>query len=71
MELEELVVGGAVVVERGGLVVELVADWDVVVVVLAVVLGGAGAIAVTLIWAYIFPELRRAKTFDLPKEMLT
>ncbi len=37
----------------------------------AVVIGGAGAIAVTLIWAYIFPELRRAKTFDLPKEMLT
>lgn len=37
----------------------------------AVVLGGAGAIAVTLIWAYIFPELRRAKTFDPPKELLT
>ena len=29
------------------------------------------AIAVTLIWAYIFPELRRAKTFDLPKELTT
>jgi len=37
----------------------------------AVVIGGAGAIAVTLIWAYIFPELRRAKTFDLPKELTT
>lgn len=37
----------------------------------AVVVGGAGAIAVTLIWAYIFPELRRAKTFDPPKELLT
>ena len=37
----------------------------------AVVAGGAGAIAVTLIWAYIFPELRRAKTFDPPKETLT
>ncbi|MBK7283370.1 MAG: MFS transporter [Sphingomonadales bacterium] len=37
----------------------------------AVVVGGAGAIAVTLIWAYIFPELRRAKTFDLPKELTT
>jgi len=37
----------------------------------AVVIGGAGAIAVTLIWAYIFPELRRAKTFDPPKELTT
>lgn len=37
----------------------------------AVVLGGAGAIAVTLIWAYIFPELRRAKTFDPPRELTT
>lgn len=37
----------------------------------AVVIGGAGAIAVTLIWAYIFPELRQAKTFDPPKELTT
>lgn len=29
----------------------------------AVVFGGAGAIVVTVIWAVIFPELRRAKTF--------
>lgn len=29
----------------------------------AVVFGGAGAIVVTVIWAAIFPELRRAKTF--------
>jgi MFS family permease len=29
----------------------------------AVVFGGAGAIVVTAIWAWIFPELRRAKTF--------
>lgn len=29
----------------------------------AVVFGGAGAIFVTAIWAWIFPELRRAKTF--------
>lgn len=29
----------------------------------AVVFGGAGAIGVTLIWAWLFPELRRAKTF--------
>jgi MFS family permease len=37
----------------------------------AVVIGGGGAIAATIIWAYIFPELRRAKTFDPPKEMHT
>lgn len=29
----------------------------------AVVFGGVGAIAVTAIWAYVFPELRRATTF--------
>ncbi|MXP25228.1 MFS transporter [Altererythrobacter indicus] len=29
----------------------------------AVVLGGAGAIFITVVWAYIFPEIRRAKTF--------
>jgi MFS family permease len=29
----------------------------------AVVFGGAGAIVVTVIWAWIFPELRLAKTF--------
>ena len=29
----------------------------------AVALGGAGAIVITAIWAVIFPELRRAKTF--------
>jgi hypothetical protein len=29
----------------------------------AVVIGGAGAIVVTAIWAVIFPELKRAKTF--------
>jgi hypothetical protein len=32
----------------------------------AVVLGGVGAIAVTLAWAGLFPELRLAKTFDPP-----
>ncbi len=31
--------------------------------VVAVALGGAGAILVTIIWAVIFPELKRAKTF--------
>lgn len=29
----------------------------------AVVFGGAGAIIVTVIWAFVFPELRRARTF--------
>lgn len=33
----------------------------------AVVLGGVGAIAVTLLWARLFPELRLAKTFDPPE----
>ena len=30
----------------------------------AVALGGAAAIGVTALWAWLFPELRRAKTFD-------
>ncbi len=30
----------------------------------AVVIGGAAAIGVTALWAWLFPELRRAKTFD-------
>jgi MFS family permease len=30
----------------------------------AVVVGGAGAIFVTAIWAYMFPELRNARTFE-------
>jgi hypothetical protein len=29
----------------------------------AVVFGGAGAILITVLWASIFPELRRARTF--------
>jgi MFS family permease len=29
----------------------------------AVVLGGAGAVVVTALWAWLFPELRQAKTF--------
>jgi hypothetical protein len=33
----------------------------------AVVGGGIGAIAVTLLWAKWFPELRRAKSFDPPE----
>ena len=32
----------------------------------AVVFGGVGAITVTLIWAWLFPELKRARTFDPP-----
>lgn len=32
--------------------------------------GGVAAIAVTLVWAAIFPELRRARTFELPDEPL-
>ena len=37
--------------------------------VVAVVAGGAGAIAVTLLWARLFPELRRARTFDPPDDL--
>lgn len=33
--------------------------------VAAVVAGGAGALAVTLLWARLFPQLRRARTFDV------
>jgi hypothetical protein len=33
----------------------------------ATVAGGVAAIAITLIWAGLFPELRRAQTFDLPE----
>ena len=35
--------------------------------VTATVAGGLAAIAVTLIWALWFPELRRARTFELPE----
>ena len=34
--------------------------------VMAVVSGGAAAMAIALGWAYLFPELRRARTFDPP-----
>jgi hypothetical protein len=34
--------------------------------VAAVVAGGFGAIAVTLLWARWFPELRNARSFELP-----
>lgn len=35
--------------------------------VAAVVLGGIGAIAITIAWSRIFPELRLARTFDPPE----
>lgn len=35
--------------------------------IVAVVAGGFGAIAVTLLWAKWFPELRHARTFDVPE----
>ena len=35
--------------------------------VTATVAGGIAAIAVTGAWAFLFPELRRARTFDVPK----
>ena len=38
--------------------------------VAAVVAGGIGAVGVTLLWARLFPELRRARTFDPPDQLL-
>ena len=35
----------------------------------AVVSGGAAAVAVAAGWAYLFPELRRARTFDPPADL--
>lgn len=35
--------------------------------VTAVVAGGIGAVLVTLAWAKLFPELRNARTFDIPE----
>lgn len=37
----------------------------------AVVFGGVGAIAVTLLWSRLFPELKRARTFDPPEILET
>jgi MFS family permease len=37
----------------------------------AVVFGGVGAIGVTLLWSRLFPELRRARTFDPPEILET
>jgi hypothetical protein len=36
----------------------------------AVVAGGGAAVAIAGLWSYLFPELRRAKTFDPPPEVL-
>ncbi len=37
----------------------------------AVVVGGVGAIAVTLLWSRLFPELKNARTFDPPETPLS
>lgn len=37
--------------------------------VAAVIVGGVGAIAVTLAWLKLFPELRNARTFDPPEHL--
>jgi MFS family permease len=37
----------------------------------AVVSGGAAAVAVAGLWAYLFPELRQARTFDPPETALS
>lgn len=37
----------------------------------AVVFGGAGAVAVAATWFYLFPEIRRARTFDPPDTALS
>jgi MFS family permease len=34
----------------------------------AVLVGGGGAILVTILWTFLFPSLRQAKTFDPPSE---
>jgi hypothetical protein len=37
--------------------------------VTAVIAGGVAAIGVTLLWARWFPELRHARTFDVPETL--
>ena len=34
--------------------------------VAALIVGGIGAIAITLLWAQLFPQLRRARSFEGP-----
>ena len=36
--------------------------------VIATVAGGLAAVAITLVWSWLFPELRRARTFEPPDE---
>lgn len=36
----------------------------------AVLVGGGGAIVVTILWTYLFPAIRNARTFDPPPEVL-
>ena len=36
----------------------------------AVVLGGTAAMGIAGLWSYLFPELRRARTFDPPDTAL-
>ena len=38
--------------------------------VAAVAAGGVAAVAITGLWSYLFPELRQARTFDPPPEVL-
>jgi hypothetical protein len=38
--------------------------------VAAVIIGGAGAIVITLLWTRLFPELRNARNFDPPEHLL-
>jgi MFS family permease len=35
----------------------------------AVIVGGIGAITITLVWAWLFPELKNARTFDPPEAL--
>ncbi|HET7709108.1 MAG TPA: MFS transporter [Sphingomicrobium sp.] len=48
---------------RGGFAASLVGP------IAATVAGGVAAVGVTLIWALLFPELRKARTFDLPEPL--
>ena len=36
----------------------------------AVMIGGGGAIVVTILWTFLFPSLRRARTFDPPATLI-
>jgi hypothetical protein len=36
----------------------------------AVMVGGGGAIVVTILWTFLFPSIRRARTFDPPATLI-